>query len=120
MTDRFFPRKQIRNSRVARPISSHVFVWLAIIGVAGALISGGFVMSARQHFDAVKIGYETEELRREAARLEDLKRQLETARARESSPIELERRARRIGLQRPSTEGRSGSKLDDLTEEDVR
>jgi hypothetical protein len=105
MTDRFFPRKQIRNSRVARPVSAHVFAWLAIIAVAGALISSGFVISAGQHFDAVKIGYESEELRRQAAQLEDRKRRLETERARESSPIEIERRATRLGLQRPTSAG---------------
>jgi hypothetical protein len=103
MTDRIFPRKQIRNSRVARPVSAHVFVWLAIIAVAGTLISTGFVISAGQHFDAVKIGYESEELRRQAAQLEDRKRQLETERARESSPIEIERRATQLGLQRPNS-----------------
>ena len=101
MTDRFFPHKPIQNARVARPISAHVFVWLALIAVAGALISCGFVISAGQHFDAVKIGYESEELRRQTTDLEERKRQLETERARESSLIEIERRARRLGLQRP-------------------
>ena len=103
MTDRFFPHKRIHNSRVARPISTHIFVWLAIIAVAGALISCGFVISAGQHFDAVKIGYESEELRRQSSELEERKRQLETERARESSPIEIERRAKRLGLQRPGS-----------------
>ncbi|HEV8482014.1 MAG TPA: hypothetical protein VGV87_00540 [Blastocatellia bacterium] len=103
MTDRFFPHKPIQNSRVARPISAHIFVWLAIIAVAGALISCGFIISAGQHFDAVKIGYENEDLRRQTAELEERKRQLETERARESSPIEIERRAKRLGLQRPGS-----------------
>jgi len=103
MTDRFFPHKRIHNSRVARPISTHIFVWLAIIAVAGAMISCGFVISAGQHFDAVKIGYESEELRRQTTELEERKRQLETERARESSPIEIERRAKQLGLQRPNT-----------------
>jgi hypothetical protein len=103
MTDRFFPHKRIHNSRVARPISTHIFVWLAIIAVAGTLISCGFVISAGQHFDAVKIGYESEELRRQTTELEERKRQLETERARESSPIEIERRAKRLGMQRPGS-----------------
>jgi len=103
MTDRFFPHKPIQTARVARPISAPVFVWLAVIAVAGALISCGFVISAGQHFDAVKIGYESEELRRQTSELEERKRQLETERARESSLIEIERRARRLGLQRPGS-----------------
>ena len=105
MTDRFFPRKQIHNSRVARPVSAHVFAWLAVIAVAGALISCGFVISAGQHFDAVRIGYEGEGLRRQVGQLEERKRQLETERARESSPIQIERRAKRLGLQRPASGG---------------
>jgi hypothetical protein len=103
MTDRFFPHKPIHNSRVARPISAHIFVWLALIAVAGALISCGFVISAGQHFDAVKLGYESEELRRQTADLEERKRQLETERGSVSSPIEIERRAKRLGMQRPNS-----------------
>jgi hypothetical protein len=47
MTDRFFPNKQITNVPVARPVNSRVMSWLAAIGVAGALLAGGFVISAR-------------------------------------------------------------------------
>ncbi|HWC77356.1 MAG TPA: hypothetical protein VG778_07835 [Blastocatellia bacterium] len=103
MTDRFYLKKQIHNSRVARPVSSQVFAFLAVIAIAGALISCGFVISAGQHFEAVRIGYESEELRRQANQLEERKRQLETERARESSPLEIERRAKRLGLQRPTS-----------------
>jgi hypothetical protein len=103
MTDRFFHKNKINNSRVARPISSRVFRWLVLIAGAGTLLSAGFIMSARQHFDAVKIGYESEELRREALRLEEKRRQLELERAREASPAEVERRAKRLGLTRPSS-----------------
>lgn len=101
MTYRFYPEKRIRNSRVARPVSTRVFSWLTVIAAAGALISCGFIMSAGQHFEAVRIGYQSEELRRQAAELEDKKRQLELERARASSPLEMERRAKRLGLRRP-------------------
>jgi hypothetical protein len=100
MNHKFFPDKHIRNSRVARPVSSRVFAWLAIIAVAGALISCGFVISARQHFEAISLGYETEELRRQAFQLEEKLRQIELERARASSPVEIERRAKKIGLGR--------------------
>jgi len=48
-----------------------VFVWLTIITIAGALLSCGFVISARQHFEALSIGYESEELRRQSFQLEE-------------------------------------------------
>jgi hypothetical protein len=101
MTDRFFPEKQISNVPVARPVSSRVMGWLAAIGVAGALLSCGFVISARQHFEAISVGYQSEELRRQSAQLEERLRQLELEYARASSPVEIERRAHKLGLERP-------------------
>jgi len=101
MADRFFPEKQISNVAVARPVSSRVIGWLAAIGVAGALLSGGFVMSARQHFEAISVGYQSEDLRRQSGQLEERLRQLELDYARASSPAEIERRAQKLGLARP-------------------
>jgi hypothetical protein len=103
MTDRFFLDKQIQNSQVARPVSGRVFAWLGIIAVAGALLSTGFVISARQHFEAISIGYQSEQLRREAVQLEEKRRQLELEYSRASSPVEIERRAQKIGLERPQS-----------------
>jgi hypothetical protein len=103
MTDRFFLDKQINNSRVARPVSARVFTWLAITAIAGALLSAGFVISARQHFEAVSIGYQSEELRRQASQLDEKLRQLELEHARASSPVEIQRRAQKIGLERPGS-----------------
>ena len=102
MTDRFFPEKQISNVPVARPVSSRVMGWLAAIGVAGALLSCGFVISARQHFEAISVGYQSEDLRRQSTQLEEKLRQLELEYARASSPAEIERRAQKLGLERPN------------------
>jgi hypothetical protein len=101
MTNRFYPEKQIRNSQVARPVSGRVFVWLTIITLAGALLSGGFVISARQHFEAISIGYQSEELRRQAFQFEEKQRQLELDYARAASLSEIEKHARKIGLEQP-------------------
>jgi hypothetical protein len=101
MSDRFFPDKQITNETVARPVSARVMGWLAAIGVAGALLSCGFIISARQHFESISIGYESEQLRRQSAQLEERLRQLELEYARASSPVEIERRAQKLGLERP-------------------
>jgi len=103
MTSRFFLDKQIQNSQVARPVSGRVFAWLGVIAVAGALLSTGFVISARQHFEAISIGYQSEQLRRQSVQLEEKRRQLELEYARASSPVEIERRAQKIGLEQPQS-----------------
>lgn len=107
MTNRFFLDKQIHNAQVARPVSGRVFAWLGIIAVAGALLSCGFVISARQHFEAISVGYQSEQLRRQAAQLEEKQRQLELEYARASSPVEIERRAQKMGLEHPQAESSS-------------
>jgi hypothetical protein len=102
MTDRLFVNKQIPNKRVARPVSRRAFVLLAVIAVIGSLVTFGFVLSAERHFAVVTLGYEGERLRRQAQELEEKLNRLEYERARAASPLELERRARSIGLERPS------------------
>ena len=104
MTNRFYPDKQIRNTQVARPVSSRIFVWLTVIALAGALLSCGFVISARQHFEAIAVGYQNEDLRRQAAQLEEKRRQLELEYARMASPVEIEKRAQKIGLAQPQNQ----------------
>ncbi len=102
MTGRFYPDKQIHNARVRRPVSGRVFAWLTLIAVAGAIVASGFVISARQHFDALTLGYQSEELRRQAAQLEEERDKLEAQLDRVSSAIELEQRAKKMGLDRPA------------------
>lgn len=109
MTNRFFPENRINNARVSRPVSGRVFLWLATIAVAGTLLSSGFVISARQHFEAVTLGYRSEELRRQATQLDEKRKQLELEHARATSPVEIERRAGKIGLKRPVPELRPDS-----------
>ena len=107
MTNRFYPDKQIRNTQVARPVSSRIFVWLTVLALTGALLSCGFVISARQHFAAISTGYENEELRRQAAQLEEKRRQLELEYARLASPVEIEKRAQKVGLSQPQSQPQS-------------
>jgi hypothetical protein len=101
MTNRFFPEKRIRNARVVRPVSHKVFVWLAAIAIAGSVISCGFLVSARQHFESVTLGYEKESLREQRAALEEQLRKLELELSEASSPVEVGRRAKQAGLGRP-------------------
>ncbi len=101
MSSRFIPTKPIRNSSVKRPVSVRVFVWLAIFAVIGTLICSAFVISAQQHFEAVSIGYTGEELRQQEAQLQERVNHLELERNRITAPIEMEKRALRLGLVRP-------------------
>ncbi|MFL6277517.1 MAG: hypothetical protein ACJ74G_20225 [Blastocatellia bacterium] len=104
MTNRFYPDKQIHNRQVARPVSGRIFVWLTVLALAGALLSCGFVISARQHFEAISTGYENEDLRRQAAQMEEKRRQLELEYARLASPVEIEKRAQKVGLAQPQNQ----------------
>ena len=63
------------------------------------LLSAGFVMAARQQIVAVQYGYETEKLRREREALLDEQGRLLVALEERSSPAQLERAARELGLQ---------------------
>ena len=110
MTDRFFPDKHIENAPVARPVSRRVLAWLGIVVVAGALLSCGFVISARQHFEAISLGYQSEELRQKSSQLEEQLRQLELEYARAASPVEIEKRAQKIGLERAEKTTETGRK----------
>lgn len=101
MADRFFPDKHIENRPVARPVSRRVLAWLSIVVVAGALLASGFIISARQHFEAISLGYQSEELRRQSTQLDEKLRQLELEYARAASPVEIEKRAQKLGLERP-------------------
>lgn len=101
MTSRFIPSKPIHNASVKRPVSVRVFVWLAIFAVVGALISCGFVISARQQFEAISLGYRGEELRQEETALQEKLRNLELKRDLITSPKEMEQRAVKLGLVRP-------------------
>lgn len=101
MSDRFFLNKGIRNSRVVRPVSARVFVWLAMAAVIGTVICTSFVVSARQHFEAVSAGYQREQLRQQAAVLQETLKRLNLERSEASSPATIERQAQKEGLQRP-------------------
>jgi hypothetical protein len=78
-----------------------VFTWLAVIAVAGSLLSCAFVIAARQHFESISIGYQTEEMRKQSTQLDERLRQLELEYSRAASPFEIERKAAQLGLVRP-------------------
>ena len=103
MSDFFYRGSSVNNSRVTRPVSRRVFAWLATIAIVGSIVSTGFVISARQHFEAVTIGYQSEQLRQQTSELDEKLRKLELERAQAYAPGALERRARALGLARTGT-----------------
>jgi len=68
--------------------------------LAGCLaLCAGFLFAVRQQIVALELGYKTEALRRERAKLTDEQRSLLLALEERSSPAQLERAARGLGMQ---------------------
>jgi len=101
MTQSYIYNKRIRNSHIRRRLDRRFVSWVMIGATIGTVIASGFVFSARCHFEAVALGYETQQQRVLIEEHEKERRQLELERSRALSPEELEQRARRIGLRSP-------------------
>ncbi|MEJ7615446.1 MAG: hypothetical protein WKF30_00405 [Pyrinomonadaceae bacterium] len=58
---------RIRNARIrfAPDTQSAPPILLALLAIGGLLIAGGFIYAVRQHYGAVALGYQSEEMRRE-------------------------------------------------------
>lgn len=68
--------------------------------LAGCLVlAAGFIYAVRLQIMAVDYGYKTESLRREREQLLDEQRRLQLAVEENSSPSQLERAARELGMQ---------------------
>jgi cell division protein FtsL len=88
-----------RNARVAREKDTEAFLRLGLLLVVGLGLTSGFVYAGRQHFAALRYGYETENLRREREQLADQQRRLILQREEAASPVKLEQAAKRLGMQ---------------------
>ncbi|MEJ7711664.1 MAG: hypothetical protein WKF84_17790 [Pyrinomonadaceae bacterium] len=71
---------------------------LALLVAGGLMLATGFIYAAQQHFSAVRLGYLSEEMRRERARLIESQSRLMVAREQAASPARLELSARSIGM----------------------
>jgi hypothetical protein len=87
------------NRNIRRERDQRAVVRQVMLLVCGLLLTGGFFFAARQQFAAVRFGYQSEELRREREKLLTEQKRLLVALEERSSPAQLERAARRIGLQ---------------------
>jgi cell division protein FtsL len=88
-----------RNAAVARERDIEAFLRLGLLLVVGLGLTCGFVYAGRQHFTALRYGYETENLRRERDQLAEQQRRLILQREEAASPVKLEQAAKRLGMQ---------------------
>jgi cell division protein FtsL len=88
-----------RNARIAREKDTEAFLRLGLLLVVGLGLACGFVYAGRQHFTALRYGYETETLRRERDQLSEQQRRLILQREEAASPLKLEQAAKRLGMQ---------------------
>lgn len=86
------------NTRINRERDLRALSRLALLLFSGAVLCGGFVFAAKQHFAAVKYGYTSEELRKERELLLRENQQLSLEKEQASSPARLEAAARELGL----------------------
>ena len=91
------PLKQT-NSKVHRERDLRALLRLTMQLGFALVLAGGFLFAARQHFAAVRYGYETETLRAEREKLIEEQQRLILEKERASSPARLELAARRLGL----------------------
>ena len=98
---------QQRNARVRRELDFRALYRLALLLICGLVLAVGFVFAARQHFAAVRYGYEIENLRVERQRLWVENQRLLLEKEQASSPARLESAARQLGL-KPIEPGQVG------------
>lgn len=92
------PSRQ-RNALVARERDQDALLRLGLLLLCGLTLAGGFVYAGVQHFAALRIGYQTENLRRVRDQLAEDQRRYLLEREAAVSPARLERAARQLGMQ---------------------
>src|SRR5258707_9507676 len=92
------PSKQ-RNARVTRERDGRVLLRLALLLLCGLTLAGGFVYAGIQHFAALKLGYETQNLRKVRDGLAEDNRRFLLEREAMARPGRLGRAARQLGRQ---------------------
>lgn len=88
-----------RNAPVGREKDKDASFRLGLLLVVGLALACGFVYAGRQHFSALKFGYETENLRRDRDQLAEDHRRLTLQRDQAASPVRLEQLAKQLGMQ---------------------
>jgi cell division protein FtsL len=95
---RRIPSRQ-RNARITRARDRGALMRLGLLLFCGLTLAGGFVYAGGQHFAALKLGYETEKLRKVRNALAEDQHRFLLEREAAVSPARLERAARELGMQ---------------------
>ena len=95
---RRIPSRQ-RNASVVRDRDQGALARLGLLLVCGLVLAGGFIYAGVQHFAALRVGYQTENLRRVRDQLAEDQRRFLLEREAAASPARLERAARQLGMQ---------------------
>ncbi len=95
---RRIPSRQ-RNARIARERDRGAILRLGMLLLCGLTLAGGFVYAGGQHFGALRLGYETENLRKVRNELAAEQQRFLLEREAAASPARLERAARQLGMQ---------------------
>lgn len=95
---RRIPSRQ-RNAPVARERDRGALSRLCLLLLCGLTLAGGFVYAGGQHFAALRLGYQTENLRKVRNELAEEQHRFLLEREAAASPARLERAARQLGMQ---------------------
>lgn len=95
---RRIPSRQ-RNAPVARERDRGALFRLSLLLLCGLTLAGGFVYAGGQHFAALRLGYQTENLRKVRNELAEDHGRFLLEREVAASPARLEQAARQLGMQ---------------------
>ena len=94
---RRIPSRQ-RNAPIARERDPGALFRFGLLLLCGLTLAGGFVYAGGQHIAALKLGYETQNLRKVRTELAEEQDRLVVERQAAASPARLERAARQLGM----------------------
>jgi cell division protein FtsL len=95
---RRIPSRQ-RNAPIARERDQGVLFRFSLLLLCGLILAGGFVYAGVQHFASLRLGYQTEAMRKVRSELAEEQRRFLLEREAAASPARLERAARQLGMQ---------------------
>jgi len=95
---RRIPSRQ-QNTLVTRERDRGAFLRLGLLLLCGLILAGGFLYAGVQHFAALKLGYQTQNLRKIRDSLAEDQRRFLLEREAAASPARLELAARHLGMQ---------------------
>jgi hypothetical protein len=103
MKKRILPKNQ-SSEPIRREKDRTVWRYCFLMLLFGGILVVGFFFAARQHFSAISLGMKNAELRKQRDELQTEERRLKVSREMAFSPVELEKAAKNIGLEKRSND----------------